>query len=306
VEGILPLLKPKGMTSHDCVFKLRKILKTKKVGHTGTLDPDVTGVLPICIGRATKIAEYITEAGKAYEGEVTLGFSTTTEDSSGEKVAEQKVTETFTKEEIFSVLKSLTGEIKQTPPMYSAVKVNGKKLYEYARAGIEVERPERVVNIYELKLLDDRHYYAGDTVSFRFRVSCSKGTYIRTLAVMIGEKLGYPAHMSDLVRIQSAGFTIKDCKTLAEVETLMNEGKTEAFLLPIERGLKHLPKYQISDKVAGKVKNGAVLEHPADLEAESGEPFVMMDEDGRAIAIYQIHPTKENLIKPVKVLTQDF
>ena len=128
MDGILPLWKPKGMTSHDCVFKLRKILKTKKVGHTGTLDPDVTGVLPICIGRATKIAEYLTEAGKAYEGEVTLGFSTTTEDVSGERVEEKKVTESFKREQILDVLQSLTGMIQQTPPMYSAVKVNGKKL----------------------------------------------------------------------------------------------------------------------------------------------------------------------------------
>ena len=111
MDGILPLLKPKGMTSHDCVFKLRKILKTKKVGHTGTLDPDVTGVLPICIGRATKIAEYLTEAGKAYEGEVTLGFSTTTEDASGENVAEKKITESFTREQILDVFQSLTGAI---------------------------------------------------------------------------------------------------------------------------------------------------------------------------------------------------
>ncbi len=127
MEGILPLNKPKGMTSHDCVFKLRKLLKTKKVGHTGTLDPDVTGVLPICIGRATKIAEYITDAGKAYEGEVTIGFSTTTEDKSGEVVEQKPVTESFTRNEILAVFEKLTGEIEQTPPMFSAVKVNGKK-----------------------------------------------------------------------------------------------------------------------------------------------------------------------------------
>src|SRR6476620_5807093 len=156
MDGILPLLKPKGMTSHDCVFKLRKILKTKKVGHTGTLDPDVTGVLPICIGRATKVAEYLTEAGKAYEGEVTLGFSTTTEDASGDKVAEKRITQVFQREQILEVLESLTGKIEQTPPMFSAVKVNGKKLYEYARAGIEVERPTREVTIYEITLLDER------------------------------------------------------------------------------------------------------------------------------------------------------
>ncbi|MGE7120591.1 tRNA pseudouridine(55) synthase TruB [Peribacillus sp. NPDC046944] len=305
MDGILPLWKPKGMTSHDCVFKLRKILKTKKVGHTGTLDPEVTGVLPICIGRATKIAEYLTEAGKAYEGEVTLGFSTATEDATGEKVAEQKVTETFQRSQILEVLKSLTGTIEQTPPMFSAVKVNGKKLYEYARAGIEVERPTREVTIHDITLLDDRSEFKGETISFRFRVKCSKGTYIRTLAVMMGERLGYPAHMSDLVRIEAAGFTLEDCFTFAEVEEFMESEKTGDFLLPLERGLLHLPKFQINDKVAKKVLNGAVLEQTEDVVFEKGQPFVMMDPTDKAIAIYQIHPTKEGLIKPVKVFAQE-
>ncbi|PLT34169.1 tRNA pseudouridine(55) synthase TruB [Bacillus sp. V5-8f] len=305
MEGILPLWKPKGMTSHDCVFKLRKILKTKKVGHTGTLDPDVTGVLPICIGRATKIAEYITDAGKAYEGEVTIGFSTTTEDAGGEKVEEQPVSGTIPRERILQVLTSLSGEIQQTPPMYSAVKVNGKKLYEYARAGIAVERPTRTVTIYELTLLDDREEFSGPTVSFRFRVSCSKGTYIRTLAVMIGERLGYPAHMSNLVRIQSAGFTREDCKTFEEVEEMAALERKEDLLLPLERGLIHLPKYQINDTVAKKVKNGAVLEQPADLPITKGNPFVMVDNRQKALAIYSIHPNKPNLVKPIKVLAQD-
>ncbi|MEK4535528.1 tRNA pseudouridine(55) synthase TruB [Peribacillus sp. FSL K6-1552] len=305
MNGILPLWKPKGLTSHDCVFKLRKILKTKKVGHTGTLDPDVTGVLPICIGRATKVAEYLTEAGKAYEGEVTLGFSTTTEDASGDKVAEKRITQVIQREQILEVLESLTGKIEQTPPMFSAVKVNGKKLYEYARAGIEVERPTREVTIYEITLLDERSEFKGETISFRFRVKCSKGTYIRTLAVMIGEKLGFPAHMSDLTRIESAGFKLEDCMTFAEVEAFMETGQTDEFLLPLERGLFHLPKIQISDKVAKKVLNGAVLEQAKDVVVEKGQPFVMVDPSGKAIAIYQIHPTKEGLIKPVKVLAQE-
>jgi tRNA pseudouridine55 synthase len=302
MDGILPLWKPKGMTSHDCVFKLRKILKTRKIGHTGTLDPDVTGVLPICIGRATKVAEYLTDAGKAYEGEVTLGFSTTTEDASGERVDEKAVTQIFTRQQILDVLQSLTGTIKQTPPMYSAVKVNGKKLYEYARAGIEVERPTREVTIYEITLLDDRKEFCGETISFRFRVSCSKGTYIRTLAVMMGERLGFPAHMSDLTRIESAGFTLNECKTLAEIQEWMEAGHPSKFLLPLERGLFHLPKFQISDKVAKKVLNGAVLPQPVEWTIEKGNAFVMMDESGKALAIYQVHPTKENLIKPIKVL----
>lgn len=304
MEGILPLFKPAGLTSHDCVFKIRKILKTKKVGHTGTLDPDVTGVLPICIGRATKIAEYITDAGKAYEGEVTLGFSTTTEDASGEVVESLKVDKLITREAIIDVLQSFLGEIEQTPPMFSAVKVNGKRLYEYARKGIEVERPTRKVFIYSIELLDERNEFSGETISFRFRVACSKGTYIRTLAVMIGEKLGYPAHMSVLSRIQSASFKLEDCYTLDEVEKMMNSGEISKALYPLETGISHLPKIKISDKVAEKVKNGALLPLSDQLEEIDG-PIIAETEQGKALAIYMKHPSKPLFLKPTKVLRND-
>jgi tRNA pseudouridine55 synthase len=304
VEGILPLYKPAGLTSHDCVFKLRKILKTKKIGHTGTLDPDVTGVLPVCIGKATKVAEYVTDAGKAYEGEVTIGFSTTTEDASGDVVETKIVNRVISRSEIQEVLESLTGEIVQTPPMYSAVKVGGVRLYEYARKGIEVERPARKVNIYSIQLLDDRQEFFGETIQFRFRVSCSKGTYIRTLAVMIGESLGYPAHMSQLTRIQSASFTLDDCLTLDEVQSLMDEGKLDKFLKPLESALSHLPKWQINDKVAEKVKNGALLKIPEHLKDKNG-PIIIENTAGLALAIYSKHPNKPDLLKPVKVLRND-
>jgi tRNA pseudouridine55 synthase len=304
LEGILPLFKPAGLTSHDCVFKLRKILKTKKVGHTGTLDPDVTGVLPICIGKATKVAEYITDAGKAYEGEVTIGFSTTTEDASGDVVEKKVMDRTIQREEILKVFNQLTGEIVQTPPMFSAVKVNGVRLYEYARKGMEVERPTRKVNIYSIELLDDREEFSGETISFRFKVSCSKGTYIRTLAVMIGEILGYPAHMSSLKRIQSASFTIEDCLTFAEIEELMENGLIGSILRPLETALSHLPKYLISDKVAEKVKNGAVLNIPEQLKDCEG-PIIAETKEGIAIAIYAKHPSKPGLLKPLKVLRND-
>lgn len=304
MEGILPLFKPAGMTSHDCVFKLRKILRTKKVGHTGTLDPDVTGVLPICIGRATKIAEYITDAGKAYEGEVTIGFSTTTEDASGETVEQKPVDRIFTRDEILNVLQSLTGKIEQTPPMFSAVKVNGKRLYEYARQGIEVERPTRIVTINSIELLDDRAEFSGSTVKFSFRVYCGKGTYIRTLAVMIGERLGFPAHMSHLKRIQSADYKIEDCLTLEQVDEMMQNGEIDDVLRPIESALSHLPKYRISDTVAEKVKNGALLAVPEHLKDTDG-PIIAESEEGLALAIYSLHPSKPGLLKPVKVLRND-
>lgn len=301
MEGILPLWKPKGLTSHDCVYKVRKLLGMKKVGHTGTLDPDVTGVLPICLGRATKIAEYITDAGKEYEGEITVGFSTTTEDASGEIVEEKPVQEKIAIEQIESVLKSLTGEIQQTPPMYSAVKVKGKRLYEYARAGITVERPVRTVKIYRLRLLEDTISLRDGLFSFRFSVHCSKGTYIRTLAVMIGEKFGYPAHMSELIRTASASFKKEDCVTFDELHSLLNQGKVQEAIFPLEKGLLHLPSMEISDKLAVKVQNGAVLDRPGQW---TDEETVLLYK-GKAWAIYQSHPQKAGLIKPVKVLRNE-
>lgn len=300
MEGIIPLYKPKGMTSHDCVFKLRKILKMKRIGHTGTLDPDVTGVLPICIGKATKVAEYITDAGKTYEGEVTLGFSTTTEDASGEVVETRKVDRVISKSEIIEMLHTFTGTIRQTPPMFSAVKVNGKRLYEYARQGIEIERPTRLVTIYSIELLDDS-LNNGETTSFRFRVACSKGTYIRTLAVMIGDALGFPAHMSELSRIKSATFSLSDCFTLEEIETRMLDGSITDILYPIETALSHLPKYVINDKIAEKVKNGAVLPIPDQFKKED-HLLVLESEAGKALAIYIHHPEKPGMMKPSKVL----
>ncbi|OCA83796.1 tRNA pseudouridine(55) synthase TruB [Pseudobacillus wudalianchiensis] len=300
MDGILPLWKEKGMTSHDCVFKVRKILKMKKVGHTGTLDPDVEGVLPICLGRATKLAEYIMNSGKVYEGEVTIGFSTTTEDASGEILEQQPVQSSISRANILSVLQSLTGEITQTPPMYSAVKVNGKRLYEYARQGIEIERPSRKVTIHELELLDDRESFAGETIQFSFRAACSKGTYIRTLAVMIGERLGYPAHMSKLVRTSSGGFSEKQCVTLDELRQLQEKEAVSSILQPFERGVDHLPKWTINDTLAKKVMNGSVLDIPASWPEHAKETAVF--EEGTLLAIYKLHPDKPGKVKPVKVL----
>jgi tRNA pseudouridine55 synthase len=305
VDGVLVLHKPAGLTSHDCVFKVRKLLRTKKVGHTGTLDPDVTGVLPICIGRATKIVEYLTGATKTYEGEVTLGFSTTTEDSSGELVEEKKVVDSFSRAQIEEVLSSMTGELQQVPPMYSAVKVKGKKLYEYARQGIEVERPVRNIHIYNFELLDDRDLFEGEQVSFKFRVTCSKGTYVRTLAVMIGEALGYPSHMSYLQRTGSGQFSLEDCVTFEDIERAIEEETINEKLHSIEEALNHLPKLQISDTLAEKVKNGAVLPCTEDEELKKEPFFLMINSAGKCLAIYAQHPTKKHLMKPVKVLAID-
>lgn len=296
-QGILALKKPAGMTSHDCVGKIRRIFSTKKVGHTGTLDPEVTGVLPICIGRATKIAEYMSDYGKEYIGEVTLGFSTETEDAHGEKVKEKQVDEDIDFGKIKEILQSLTGEIEQVPPMYSAVKVNGKKLYEYARQGIQIERPKRNITIYELELLNEEDVLRRENPVFSFRVKCSKGTYVRTLAVAIGEKLGYPAHMSSLIRTASGPFALSDCVTFEQLEN--TSLPLENYLFPLERGIAHFPKWTVDTETEAQVRNGSVLQKPKELEQS---PFGVYNEEGKCLAIYQLHPSKPGLIKPAKVL----
>src|SRR5690625_1449047 len=185
-------------------MKIRKILGTRKVGHTGTLDPEVEGVLVICIGQATKVVPFLTAMNKTYIAECSLGVATETEDAHGEIVEEKGVTHPPSEQDIEDVLKLFKGDITQIPPMYSAVKVNGKKLYEYARANEYIERPSRQVFIHDLIQLEQN---SKNTNKFRFKVACSAGTYIRTLCVDIGKKLGYPAHMSDLVRIEACSFT---------------------------------------------------------------------------------------------------
>ncbi|MFD4704209.1 tRNA pseudouridine(55) synthase TruB [Gottfriedia sp. NPDC058432] len=299
MNGVIALNKPAGLTSHDCVFKIRKILKTKKVGHTGTLDPEVTGVLPICVGEATKLIPYLTDDRKKYIGEITLGFSTTTEDAHGEIIDQKKVDRVITREEILNVLNQLTGDISQTPPMYSAVKVNGKKLYEYARAGIEVERPTRTVTIFEIILLDDREVFEGDTISFKFEVFCSKGTYIRTLAVQIGEILGFPAHMSYLTRTKAGAFTIDDCVTFAELEENANDFTLDRVMLSMEQALNEYPRLTVTTEEEVRVFNGGFF--PNTMNCKEGEYIAVYNENNRIIAMYTPNPKNNNVIKPTRV-----
>ncbi len=299
-NGILPLWKEKGMTSHDCVFKLRKILKMKRIGHTGTLDPNVEGVLPICLGESTKVAEYLTNAGKEYIAEVTIGFSTTTEDADGETVDSNVEIKTISKQQLQQVLTSLTGLITQTPPMYSAVKVNGKKLYEYARQGLVIDRPSREVTIYELELLSDESSFMGEQISFPIRVSCSKGTYIRTLAVQIGEKLGYPAHMSKLVRTASGSFKEEQCITLQMVQDKVDNDTLGDFLLPLDYALENMVSFEVPKEFVKSIKNGQVLDQVELLKEQDRLVFTY---EGQAVAVYINHPTKEGKMKPEKMFS---
>lgn len=306
MEGLLPLWKERGMTSHDCVFKLRKILHTKKIGHGGTLDPDVDGVLPICIGKATKVIEYLTDSGKTYKGEITLGYSTTTEDKSGEIVEQRAVTEALTEEQVDEAMAAFVGEITQIPPMYSAVKVNGRRLYEYARNNETVERPVRKAQIYRFERTSEILWSKeAGTVSWRFEVKCGKGTYVRTLAVDTGSKLGYPAHMSDLTRTASAGMDESQTITLAEVASYMENGTIEEYLLPIETGVAKFKQVDIDETVWQKVKNGMRLDYQVFGLSEMPSEEIALFYQGKVVSIYQPNPKEKNKLKPSKVLRNE-
>ncbi|WP_079480146.1 tRNA pseudouridine(55) synthase TruB [Halobacillus salinus] len=297
MDGILPLWKPKGYTSHDCVSKARGMLRTRKIGHTGTLDPDVEGVLPLCVGKATKIVPFLTDTEKVYEATVRLGSTTDTEDASGQTLETKAVSSSLSLAEVRGILRTFEGEIVQIPPMYSAVKVNGKKLYEYAREGVEVERPSRKVNVKSIELLSDDVTREADSATFSIRVVCSKGTYIRTLCVDIGKALGYPAHMASLIRTKTGDIEEDECYTMEEVQEAADAGEQESLLLPLARGLNHMVSWKVEENLVSWIHNGRVLEKPEDVNASE---FVVKYKD-EVLAIYQQHPEKPGLIKPVRV-----
>lgn len=283
------------MTSHDCVQKVRKIIGIKKVGHTGTLDPNVEGVLPICIGEATKTIPFLQQLRKVYVAEITLGIATTTEDADGEIIEQMEIRRGPTDEEIEDVIQSFIGEIKQKPPMYSAIKVKGKRLYEYARENKTVERPERTVTIYEMKRL--REQKEEHNRKFTIEVACSKGTYIRTLAVDIGKRLGYPAHMSALMRIETDSFTLNETVTFAEIENAKLENRLNEIVLPIERALQHLPAIKVDTSLKKRILQGQKLHKPKE---NIKEPFLMMYEN-QLLAIYEYDKKHIDKIKPIRV-----
>ncbi|HET7616137.1 MAG TPA: tRNA pseudouridine(55) synthase TruB, partial [Bacillales bacterium] len=266
MNGILPLYKPVGLTSHDCVYYMRKWTGQRKIGHTGTLDPGAEGVLPLCFGTATKAVPYLTEDDKEYEAEVTLGTATITEDAEGEIVSEKKIDTPPDVKQLKEALLELTGTIQQVPPMYSAVKVNGRKLYEYAREGKEVERPKRTVTVYELELLDEAISFIDNRISFWIRVRCSKGTYIRTLAVDVGKSLGFPAHMSSLVRTRSGIFSSMDCIPFRDAEQRARDGDLEKFLFSMDQALASFPQLIVDEDTESKVAHGAVLPLPERMQ----------------------------------------
>lgn len=300
LEGVLAVYKPAGFTSHDVVAKTRRILGMKRIGHTGTLDPQVTGVLPLCLGRATRVVEYIQELPKEYVATLRLGMSSDTEDLTGtitEAVEEVQVTE----EEVRTALSSFTGIISQTPPMYSAVKIDGKRLYELAREGKTVERKSREVEIYEIEMLD--MVWNNNYPDITFRALCSKGTYIRTLCVDIGRKLGVPGVMVKLTRTMSAGIRADHCLTLEEIAEHKAAGTLESQLIPADKAIAHLPMHTVMEEKKMAALQGQRLSsrYVAPEVKEAGQ-FRLYDLEGLFLGIYELETS--GAIAPVKVFAQ--
>ena len=306
IHGIINIYKEKGYTSHDVVAKLRRIVGQKKIGHTGTLDPDATGVLPVCFGKATKLCDLLTDKDKTYETVLLLGRETDTQDISG-TVLSEKQTGTVTEADVRSVVASFVGAYAQTPPMYSAIKIGGKKLYELAREGKTVERKPRNVEIFSIDILE------MDLPHVKMRVHCSKGTYIRTLCHDIGEKLGCGACMEYLVRTRVSDFQIEDAKTLQEIETIMKSGKIEEILYPIDTVFKNLPQIHSRKDSTALLYNGNKLPLPVIAEAETIEHTLasfykeddckkvrVYDNANHFVGIYE-YRTADRLFKPVKL-----
>lgn len=252
MNGIINFHKPKGMTSHDAVYYFRRLLKIKKIGHTGTLDPDATGVLPICIGKGTRVSEYLLNADKEYIGCLTLGSETDTQDSSGNVIHSSDIS--VSEEDIISSFEKFKGKSSQIPPMYSAVRHNGKKLYELAREGKVVERKPRDINIYELKILE----IIEDNKKIIFYTKCSRGTYIRTLCNDIGRDLKTYGHMSDLKRVGVGKFHINDSLSMEYLNNLSIEDIQE-LIMPIDMALDSLDKIEIHKSFYNKIINGVIV-----------------------------------------------
>ena len=294
-DGILPIYKERGMTSHDVVFKARKILKMKKIGHSGTLDPEVDGVLLLLLGGATKVSDYAMDLGKSYRAEVCLGIKTTTEDLTGE-ILEEITVKGIDISEIKGILKTMIGEIEQTPPIYSAVKVNGRKLYEYARRGqFDVEIPSRKVNIYNIEFLDNSEYYRDGKFYFTIDINCGKGTYVRTIATSIGEKLNIPSTMSKLTRTSSGKITIDHCLKLADVEKCLEENNLENKILKKEYALEEYQFVEVPLFRAKQVMNGLRFRRNQfpDYDFSNGIVFTYNNE---AIAIYYLKDKDDELL----------
>ena len=275
MNGIINVYKEKGYTSHDVVAKLRGILKQKKIGHTGTLDPQAEGVLPVCIGNATKLCDLLTDKTKEYEAVLLLGVTTDTQDTTGAVLSEQPV---CVQEDVLrTIMKGFVGKSRQIPPMYSALKVNGKKLYELAREGKEVERKPRDIEIFSLDILEMQ------LPRVRFRVHCSKGTYIRTLCQDIGEKAGCGGCMEELLRTRVDRFSLAEAHKLSEIEQIRDAGKLSEILIPVDQMFLSYPKVTVAEKYQLALANGNSFTSQMLADAEDVAAQV---HDGSHVRVY--------------------
>jgi tRNA pseudouridine55 synthase len=280
-HGLLIIDKPLGMTSHDVVGRVRKLLGTRKVGHAGTLDPEASGVLVVCVGDATRLLEYLTANHKAYKAMVSFGASTDTDDASGRVLYQQSAAE-LTESAVHEALSAFTGEIVQQVPMFSAVHIDGERAYDLARRGEVFDAPSRIVHIHELKLCS---FEPGETALAKLSIACSKGTYIRSLARDLGRHIGIPAHLSALRRTSSGAFHIESAISL---ETLGGLADPSMALLPTEIGVQDLPQIRVDEREQQRLTVGQTIPFATAAtprDAETGAIVAAMTADGRLVAV---------------------
>jgi tRNA pseudouridine55 synthase len=310
MDGVLIIDKAAGMTSHDIVARARKVIGERRIGHTGTLDPFATGVLVLLVGRATRIAQFLSGAEKEYEAVIRLGYATDTGDVTGQRLepashANSQSPQSLRQEQIESVITSFRGEIEQIPPMYSAKKIGGRKLYEHARRGEEVDRQPVSVTIHEFELLTPKEgFLAGDggSLDIQVRVVCSAGTYIRTLAEDLGKELGVGAHLIELRRTRAGQFQIDAAMTLEKLAEAVAQNKlADAFISP-HAALSQLPSIDLDDEQLRRTLHGlALMMNDHDLSLSDGDP-VRLSKDKQLVAIGKYH-AEQCSIHPAIVLT---
>jgi tRNA pseudouridine55 synthase len=290
MDGIFNINKPTGMTSHDVVARLRKLLKQRRVGHAGTLDPAADGVLPICVGQGTRVAEYLSESGKAYRAKVTFGVVTDTYDADGTTLRSANPA-SLTLPEIETALQQFLGPQMQLPPRYSAIKLQGQPAYKRVRSGEEVTLEPRPITIYQLHVLD------WQMPHLTLAVECSKGTYIRSLAFDLGERLGYGAHLSALTRTRSGPFSLAESVTLEQLAEAIAQGKGEQHLFPADKVLDSYPALQLDEATAQRVLHGNAFHY--DLHPSS-ELVRVYDHAGQFLAI-AVWDAEQHVWQPKKV-----
>ena len=306
-DGVLIIDKPTGLTSHDVVSRLRRILRTKKIGHTGTLDPFATGVLVMLVGKATRIARFLDQDKKSYSALVKFGYETDTGDRDGEAVEKDngQLAKGIGGQELIrrieSVLPEFTGDIEQVPPMYSAKKVKGKKLYELAREGIEIEREPVSLKIYEISVQKESPMFEPVADSLVLNVTASAGTYIRTLAEDIGRRAGIGCHLAELRRLQAGNFSIIDSVSIEGLEQLAEEHRVAEKIVSMNDAICHLPQQTLTDLEVGKIANGIQIE--ARINSEIVQEVRLTNADHELVAIGQT--TSDKTVQPRIVFKND-